>query len=173
MSCARMHACTLGTCSPSDEIGVEALQLPGNVWAAHLCCMCVRMHQPRIAHSWILPEPSWIITCFYELAYFYMGSRVARGNVKRWCYQGTEFVAKVNWLTNYNSMLIVQMCCCPMQGLLSMANSGADTNTSHFSILMSPAPHLDGHYTIFGEVVEGFEVRLQSRAWHVWMLDHY
>ncbi len=40
-----------------------------------------------------------------------------------------------------------------------MANAGADTNTSHFSILMAPAPHLDGHYTIFGEVVEGFEVR--------------
>jgi cyclophilin family peptidyl-prolyl cis-trans isomerase len=84
-----------------------------------------------------------------------------------------------------------------------MANSGPDTNTSHFSILMAvrprpprtewaksrmaqpvsfsctaasvaaracavpslpillcsqPAPHLDGHYTIFGEVVEGLEV---------------
>lgn len=39
-----------------------------------------------------------------------------------------------------------------------MANAGPDTNTSHFSILMGPAPHLDGHYTIFGEVVEGFEV---------------
>lgn len=39
-----------------------------------------------------------------------------------------------------------------------MANAGPDTNTSHFSILMAPAAHLDGHYTVFGEVVEGFEV---------------
>lgn len=39
-----------------------------------------------------------------------------------------------------------------------MANMGHDTNTSHFSILMGPAPHLDGSYTIFGEVIEGFDV---------------
>lgn len=39
-----------------------------------------------------------------------------------------------------------------LQGLLSMANAGPDSNTSHFSIVLSPAPHLDGHYVIFGEV---------------------
>lgn len=44
------------------------------------------------------------------------------------------------------------------KGLLSMANMGHNTNTAHFSILMAPAPHLDGHYVIFGEVVSGFEV---------------
>lgn len=43
-------------------------------------------------------------------------------------------------------------------GLLSMANSGRNTNTNHFSILMAPAPHLDGAYTIFGEVVKGMAV---------------
>ena len=43
-------------------------------------------------------------------------------------------------------------------GLLSMANSGPNTNTNHFSILMAPAPHLDGSYTIFGEVVRGMAV---------------
>lgn len=37
--------------------------------------------------------------------------------------------------------------------MLSAANMGPDTNTSHLSILVAPAPHLDGHYTIFGEVV--------------------
>mmetsp|Transcript_31020 Transcript_31020/g.68824 ORF Transcript_31020/g.68824 Transcript_31020/m.68824 type:complete len:370 (-) Transcript_31020:184-1293(-) len=50
------------------------------------------------------------------------------------------------------------------KGLLSMANAGPDTNDSHFSILMGPAPHLDGHYTIFGEVVSGFEVALKVNA---------
>jgi len=44
------------------------------------------------------------------------------------------------------------------KGLLSMANIGPDTNTAHFSIMMGPAPHLDGHYTIFGQVVSGFDV---------------
>jgi peptidyl-prolyl isomerase D len=39
-----------------------------------------------------------------------------------------------------------------------MANTGPDSNTSHFSIMVAPAPHLNGHYTIFGEAVDGFEV---------------
>lgn len=43
-------------------------------------------------------------------------------------------------------------------GLLSMANTGPDTNGSHFSIVVAPAPHLDGHYTIFGELVTGWDV---------------
>lgn len=29
---------------------------------------------------------------------------------------------------------------------------GHDTNTAHFSIMMGPAPHLNGDYTIFGEL---------------------
>jgi cyclophilin family peptidyl-prolyl cis-trans isomerase len=37
-----------------------------------------------------------------------------------------------------------------------MANMGPNTNTAHFSIMMNPAPHLDGHYTIFGQVVITF-----------------
>ena len=44
------------------------------------------------------------------------------------------------------------------KGLLSMANMGPNTNTNHFSIMMGPAPHLDGSYTIFGQVVVGFDV---------------
>lgn len=43
-----------------------------------------------------------------------------------------------------------------------MANTGPDTNTSHFSIMLGPAPHLNGHYTIFGEAVDGLEVSLQE-----------
>ncbi|CAI5490683.1 unnamed protein product, partial [Closterium sp. Naga37s-1] len=38
------------------------------------------------------------------------------------------------------------------KGLLSAANVGPDTTTTHFSIVVAPAPHLDGHYPIFGQV---------------------
>ncbi len=43
-------------------------------------------------------------------------------------------------------------------GLLAMANSGPDTNGSQFFITLAPAEHLDGGYTIFGEVTDGLEV---------------
>mmetsp|Transcript_1575 Transcript_1575/g.4229 ORF Transcript_1575/g.4229 Transcript_1575/m.4229 type:complete len:214 (-) Transcript_1575:343-984(-) len=42
--------------------------------------------------------------------------------------------------------------------LLSIANSGPNTNTNHFSVLVAPAPHLNGHYVVFGECVSGFDV---------------
>jgi len=49
-------------------------------------------------------------------------------------------------------------------GLVGMANSGPDTNGSQFFITLGPAPHLDGNYTIFGEVISGFEVLEQLTA---------
>jgi cyclophilin family peptidyl-prolyl cis-trans isomerase len=42
-----------------------------------------------------------------------------------------------------------------------MANSGPDTNGSQFFITFAPAPHLDGGYTLFGQVVSGLEVAEQ------------
>ena len=42
-------------------------------------------------------------------------------------------------------------------GLLSMANAGPGTDGSQFFLTFVATPHLDGHHTVFGEVVEGKE----------------
>jgi len=42
-------------------------------------------------------------------------------------------------------------------GMVAMANAGRDTNGSQFFITFRATPHLNGGYTIFGEVTEGME----------------
>jgi cyclophilin family peptidyl-prolyl cis-trans isomerase len=44
------------------------------------------------------------------------------------------------------------------RGVLGMALSGPDTGGSQYFLTLTPQPHLDGHYTVFGILRDGFGV---------------
>ena len=42
------------------------------------------------------------------------------------------------------------------RGAIGMALSGPDTGGSQYFFTLSPQPHLDGRYTVFGSVISGW-----------------
>lgn len=75
-----------------------------------------------------------------------------------------EFHPNVSWTGWVRGPLSVCISTHPTQnlhdkrGVLSMANKGKDTNRSQFFICYERQPHLNNLHTVFGRLIDGFEV---------------
>ncbi|KAI9136236.1 cyclophilin-like domain-containing protein [Paraphysoderma sedebokerense] len=66
--------------------------------------------------------------------------------------KGGESIWKTKFEDEIRSMLKHNV-----RGIVSMANSGPNTNASQFFITYAKQPHLDSKYTVFGKVIDGFD----------------
>ena len=54
-----------------------------------------------------------------------------------------------------------------LRGTVGMALDWQDTGGSQYFVTYGPQPHLDGRYTVFGQVISGMEIVEQLRQWDV------
>lgn len=54
-----------------------------------------------------------------------------------------------------------------LRGAVGMALNGPDSGGSQFLIALSPQPHLNGRFTVFGRVLSGMEIVDQIEPWDV------
>jgi len=74
------------------------------------------------------------------------GGDLAIGLQNGECIYGRSFDDE-NFLVNHSSA-----------GLLSMANTGPNTNSSQFFITLDKLPHLDNKHVVFGKVIDGLNI---------------
>lgn len=104
--------------------------------------------------EWTHPETGkkMVNTPYYDNTIFY---RV----IKNFMIQGGDPTAKgTGWPGYYIKDEIVPSLKFDVPGRLAMANSGPNTAHGQFFITEVPTPHLDGTFTIFGQVVDGQEL---------------